>query len=65
MDAFPRCAGCGERIGVYEPMWWEGSDGSIVESSLLAVGEDARGGRAHSRFYHHGCLAPDEAPREP
>jgi hypothetical protein len=64
MDTFLRCAACGERIGVYEPLWWELPDGSIVDSALLALRKDARSGHAHSRFYHHGCLAPAEVPGE-
>ncbi len=64
METFPRCARCGDRIGVYEPMWSEQPDGTIVDSALLTIGEDARKGHAHSRFFHHGCLAPAELPRE-
>ena len=64
MDTFPTCARCGDPIGVYEPMWWEQPDGSIVDSARLALGEDARSGGARSRFFHHGCLAPAEVPRE-
>lgn len=64
METFPRCARCGDPIGVYEPMWSEQPDGTIVDSALLTIGEDARKGHAHSRFFHHGCLAPAELPRE-
>ena len=59
-----RCARCGDLIGVYEPMWSEQPDGSIVDSALLTIGEDACKEHAHSRFFHHGCLAPAEVPRE-
>jgi hypothetical protein len=63
MDTFPRCARCGDAIGVYEPVWWELSDGSITDSGLLALGYDP-GRHSDSRFYHRGCLAPEEVPRE-
>jgi hypothetical protein len=46
-------------------MWWEHPDGSIVDSALFALGEDPRNRGAHSHFFHHGCLAPAEVPREP
>ena len=64
MDPVLTCAGCGDRIGVYEPLWWEQPDGSITDAALLALGQDARSGRVRSRFYHHGCLPPADLPRE-
>jgi len=57
----PRCAGCGEPIGVLEAAWLEDTDGTLRPSSLLNMDADARAG-AH-RAWHAGCvrLAPEDA----
>ena len=55
------CATCGDRIGVYEPMWLELSDGSIHSTSLLVLRRDG-GEPGGATYYHHGCLAPDRIP---
>jgi hypothetical protein len=51
------CARCGERIGVYEPLWLERGDGSLCSSSYLNL--DQHEWHERSRLWHHGCLAPD------
>jgi hypothetical protein len=54
------CARCGDRIGVYEPLWAELADGTLHSSSYLNL---ARCDLHHeSRFWHLGCLAPDAVP---
>lgn len=55
LDGIPRCARCGDRIGVYEPVWLERSDGTRVRSGRLTLGDVPAGGR----LFHLGCLAGD------
>jgi hypothetical protein len=56
LSPFLRCAMCGNRIGVYEPIWLELADGSLVRSSYLNLGEHA--GHDGSRLWHFDCLIP-------
>lgn len=59
--AFPTCVRCGDRIGVYEPIWWEQPDGRLEACGVLALRE--RGvDPLTARLLHLGCLAPDAAP---
>jgi hypothetical protein len=53
LDSRPLCARCGDRIGVYEPIWLEQPDGTRVRSGLLALGEAPLDGR----LFHSDCLA--------
>lgn len=53
VSPFPRCAACGDRIGVYEPIWLQKPDGSVVGSALLELESPAR----DLRLFHSGCLA--------
>ena len=39
VSAFLRCALCGDRIGVYEPIWLELADGRLHRSSFLNLGD--------------------------
>jgi len=55
-----RCAGCGKRIGVYEPLWIEGADGALAPSSLLNLDEDARADAA--ALWHLGCMVASFPP---
>jgi hypothetical protein len=57
----PVCAGCGDRVGVYEPIWLETPDGGVHHTSLLALsGEDST---SPARVYYHlGCLPTDLVP---
>lgn len=57
----PVCATCGDRIGVYEPIWLELPDGTIHSTSLLALRRDG-GDPGGGIYYHEGCLAPDRIP---
>jgi hypothetical protein len=54
------CAGCGSRIGIYEPLLWRLPDGSVIEAGWLAVREDVRAHHPASVFYHRGCLSDDQ-----
>lgn len=58
-----RCAGCGDRIGVYEPIWLQHVDGSLANTSLLNLGDQVLTGAEAPRMFHLGCLAPDELPQ--
>ncbi len=50
------CARCGDRIGVYEPLWIALADGTLRASSYLNLDEHELDERA--RLWHHGCLGP-------
>jgi hypothetical protein len=52
----PVCPLCGDRIGVYEPIWLERPDGTLVRSGLLALKDT----RADGRIFHSGCLSCTE-----
>ena len=54
------CARCGDRIGVYEPVWLELADGALRSSSYLNL--DRYAPYERSRLWHLGCLAPDGVP---
>ena len=54
------CARCGDRIGVYEPLWAELPDGTLHSSSYLNLARCDL--HRESRFWHLGCLAPDAVP---
>jgi hypothetical protein len=45
---------CGDRIGVYEPIWLELADGSVHRSSYLNLGDYP--GYDRSRLWHLHCL---------
>jgi hypothetical protein len=62
MDDAPRlfCAGCGDRIGVYEPAWVEAADGSLHRSSALNLDETMRYASRH--MWHVGCVIDDHPP---
>jgi hypothetical protein len=61
-EPFLLCAACGDRIGMYEPLWCELPDGTLGLSSYLNLSCEQRRGR--SRLWHLGCLAPDAVPAE-
>ena len=61
-EPFLLCAACGDRIGMYEPLWCELPDGALGSSSYLNLSCEQRRGR--SRLWHLGCLAPDAVPAE-
>ena len=57
VSAFLRCALCGGRIGVYEPIWLELADGSLQRSSVLNLGDHP--GYDQSRLWHLDCVIPE------
>jgi len=61
MPPFPTCAGCGDRIGAYEPVWRELGEASFVATSLREV--RARSAEPGGRLFHAGCLEPVAAER--
>ena len=54
--SLPVCAHCGERIGVYEPLWLEVADGTLHSSSFPNL--DRYAPHAPARVWHHACFAP-------
>jgi hypothetical protein len=58
---FLRCAMCGDRIGVYEPIWLELADGSLHRSSYLNLGDYL--GHDPSLLWHLDCLIREATPR--
>ncbi len=60
-SARPVCAMCGDRVGVYEPIWLESPDSTIHSTSLLALSGD--GDTPNSCVYYHlGCLPTELVP---
>jgi hypothetical protein len=55
----PYCAGCGERIGVYEPIWLHHDDGTLQRTSWLALNGHLHPRDSEVRLFHIGCLATD------
>lgn len=54
------CARCGDRIGVYEPLWLELADGTLHSTSYLNLAKYDL--HQEPRLWHLGCLAPDAGP---
>ncbi len=54
VSAFLRCALCGDRISVYEPICLELADGSLHRSSFLNLGDYP--GYDQSRLWHLDCV---------
>jgi len=59
----PYCAGCGQRIGVYEPIWLEFGNGTLLSTSLLNIDQEPSSEQQPERLLHLGCLAPDQIPQ--
>ena len=55
MAAYPICCACGDRIGVYEPVWRQLVDGGFAVSALLQIDWH----RTRPRLFHLGCLEVD------
>jgi hypothetical protein len=54
----PRCAWCGEAIGVFEPLVYEaGEPVRVVRSAVLRLPEELRrgSGGGHAAFFHAAC----------
>jgi hypothetical protein len=55
------CAACGDRIGVYEPVWIEHPDVGMIRSSYLQLDPVTR--RHGCSFWHDGCVTPTPTRR--
>jgi hypothetical protein len=65
MDDLPRplsCSHCGERIGVYEPLWCQHPDGSALVSGYLSLKDSLHRIGESSRFFHLDCLPEESGP---
>jgi hypothetical protein len=59
----PLCGVCGDRIGVYEPIWLALDDGTLVMSALLNLDDHRERIDGDPRLFHVGCLQPgDDTP---
>jgi hypothetical protein len=58
--AKPVCGACGDRIGVYEPIWLALDDGTFVPSALLNLDEHRSTIQGDPRLFHVGCVDPHE-----
>ena len=56
---FRHCALCADRIGVYEPVWWERPDGSLIATGLRAIEHQIAAGAAELRIFHRDCVPAD------
>ncbi|MGZ4201261.1 MAG: hypothetical protein ACXVRH_04285 [Thermoleophilaceae bacterium] len=56
---FLHCDRCGDRIGIYERLWWRMPDGSIVSSAFLPMRSSREFGDESSRHFHDTCLVLD------
>ena len=55
----PVCGRCGDRIGVYEPIWLALDDGTLVASALLNLDDHGPRIQGDPRLFHVGCLDAD------
>lgn len=60
-EAFLRCARCGDRIGVYEPVMLLDVAGWVLPSSVQAVREGRAAGQADLGVAHEACVRPAQA----
>ena len=51
----PVCGTCGDRIGVYEPIWLALDDGTYVRSALLRLDEYRARHDDAPALFHLGC----------
>ena len=58
---FLHCACCGDRIGIYERLWWQMPDGSIVPSAFLPMRSSPEFRDGSSRHFHAACLVREPA----
>ena len=58
----PRCARCGDVIGVYEPLRLFLSDDTVIEGSWLTLRAELQ--QEGSIAFHHQCLSVTEGPEE-
>jgi hypothetical protein len=57
----PVCGVCGDRIGVYEPIWLALDDGTLVASAVLNLDDHRAVMHGEPRLFHAGCLESDQA----
>ena len=57
----PVCGVCGDRIGVYEPIWLALDDGTLVASALLKLDEHRARIHGDPQLFHLACLEPGES----
>jgi len=55
------CARCGERVGVYEPLWLQRADGRFLATGLIAVRKHLRREGPGLRLFHRGCVQLGQA----
>ena len=56
----PSCAHCGDRVGVYERLWFDRGNGELVTSSLLKLRRDGFDPLRGS-LWHLDCLPAERA----
>jgi hypothetical protein len=54
--SIPSCSHCGERVGVYERLWFERGDGEVLPSSILNMRRDGVDPLGVA-LWHPQCLA--------
>jgi hypothetical protein len=52
----PVCWACGDRIGVYEPIWLTLDDGTVVMTALLNLDDHRSRMQSDARLFHVSCL---------
>ncbi|HUJ34039.1 MAG TPA: hypothetical protein VLW51_02440 [Solirubrobacteraceae bacterium] len=62
-NTLPVCATCGDRVGVYEPLWAEHADGTLIRTGMLQLDQHRHGAPGISRLHHLGCLTPEDVRR--
>jgi len=50
------CGVCGDRIGVYEPIWLALDDGTLVASALLNLDDHRAAIHGEPQLFHMGCV---------
>jgi hypothetical protein len=59
----PVCSVCGDRIGVYEPIWLALDDGALVASALLNLDDHSAAIHGDPQLFHVGCVDQATAQR--
>jgi len=54
------CAHCGDRIGVYEPLWRRHPDGTFERTSFLIMQQRQPQDPTRSPVWHINCLETDD-----
>jgi hypothetical protein len=56
-DAPILCTTCGDRIGIYEPVWLEEPNGALTRTGLLKI-KQAYSEPHRLRLHHLNCRSP-------